>query len=106
MRSLWISLIGIASLCAASAVLAQQPPPIPGHTGTIATPQTEKDEGKAANKIIVAAEDGIEHVFPAGKGPLSDLVPGTTVAVYSGSMMTEGTVTDVSGGKTEITLRY
>ena len=106
MRRFCVSLIGIVSLCTPSAVLAQQPPPIPGHTGTIATPQTEKDEGKAANKIIVAAEDGIEHIFPAGKGPLSDLVPGTTVVVYAESTMTEGTVTDIGGGNTEITLRY
>jgi hypothetical protein len=83
-----------------------QTPPIHGVTGTIATPTTISEEHKLANKIVVAAEDGIEHIFPAGKGPLSDLQPGATVAVYYESRVTEGIVSDVSRGKNEITLKY
>jgi len=106
MRSFWMLFIGVLALGVSSPVLAQRTPPIPGHTGTLATPETVKDEYKAANKIAVAAEDGIEHVFPAGKGPLSDLTPGTTVAIYYKTTSTEGTVTDVSRSKDEITVRY
>jgi len=86
--------------------LAQHAPPIPGVTGTMATAATVRDEGKLANTVIVATEDGVKHMFPAGKGPLSDLTPGTTVAVYTKAMVTEGTVPDVKVGSNEIRLRY
>ncbi len=106
MRAHWTaSLVGIAWL-AATPLYAQHAPPIPGVTGTLATPETVKDEYKAANKVVVAAEDGVEHVFPAGKGPLSDLVEGSTVAIYYESKATEGTVTDVGRKSGEITVRY
>ena len=107
MRPHWTaSLIGIAWLAASAGLVAQHAPPIPGHTGTIATPETVKEEYKAANKIAVAAEDGIEHVFPAGKGPLSDLKEGTTVAIYYESKATEGIVSNVGHKTGEITVRY
>lgn len=107
MRTHWTApLIGIAWLAASALLSAQQAPAIPGHTGTIATPQTVKDEYKAANKIAVAAEDGIEHVFPAGKGPLADLKEGTTVAIYYESKATEGIVSNVGRKSGEITVRY
>jgi len=106
MRHLWVPLIAVVALGSSSTALAQRPPAISGVTGTVATKETVKDEYKVANKIAVAAEDGIEHVFPAGKGPLSDLTPGTSVAIYYESTVTEGIVTDVTGGKTEITVRY
>ena len=99
-------LVAAAVLALGPRALAQTPPPIHGVTGTIATPTTVNEEHKLANKIVVAAEDGIEHIFPAGKGPLSDLQPGTTVAVYYESRVTEGIVSDVSRGKNEITLKY
>jgi hypothetical protein len=101
-----ISLIGIVALSAATVAFAQRPPAIHGVTGTVATPETVKDEYKVANKIAVAAEDGIEHVFPAGKGELSDLREGTAVAIYYESKATEGTVSNVTRKSGEITIRY
>ena len=107
MRSLRrVSLIGITALLAATVAFAQRPPAIHGVTGTVATPETIKQEYKAANKIVVAAEDGVEQTFPAGKGPLSDLKPGTTVAIYYESKATEGTVSDVASKSGEIKVRY
>ena len=101
-----ISLIGIVALSAATVAYAQRPPAIHGVTGTVATPETVKDEYKAANKIVVAAEDGVEHIFPAGKGELSDLREGTMVAIYYESKATEGTVSNVARKSGEITVRY
>jgi len=101
-----ISLIGFLALSAATVAYAQRPPAIHGVTGTVATPETVKDEYKVANKIAVAAEDGVEHVFPAGKGELSDLKEGTTVAIYYESKATEGTVANVTRKSGEITIRY
>src|SRR5215471_20531718 len=101
-----VPLIGIATLSVATLALAQRPPAIHGVTGTVATPETVKQEYKAANKIAVAAEDGVEHVFPAGKGELSDLKEGTTVAIYYESKATEGIVSNVTRKTGEITVRY
>lgn len=108
-------------------------PPIHGVTGVIATDATIKDEHKAANKIVVTTEDGVEHVYSAAKGllvhggkdgVLADLKPGTTVVVHytvgeggesaqeidrigsNGLQTTEGIVTDINRGKKEITIRY
>ncbi|HUK34737.1 MAG TPA: hypothetical protein VLV86_12530 [Vicinamibacterales bacterium] len=125
-----IALIGIAVL-AATAAYAQRPPAISGVTGTMATEATIKDEQKAANKIIVATEDGVERTYDAAKGMLvhggkglEDLKPGTTVVIHytveggvntvqeidrvgdSGLRTTEGIVTNIDRGKKEITLRY
>jgi hypothetical protein len=103
-----LHLVGFAvvTLALGPRAFAQTPPPIHGVTGTIATPTTINEEHKLANKIVVAAEDGVEHVFPAGKGPLSDLTPGSTVAVYYESTVTEGIVSDVNRAKNGITLQY
>ncbi len=98
------SLFVIFIALAGPAVYAQRPPAIPGVTGTIATKTTIEAEHKLAHKIAVATERGIDRVFPAGKGPLSDLQPGTSVAIYFDSTVTEATVADVSA--TEVTLRY
>ena len=106
MRNLWVPLIALVALCSVSLAFAQRPPAIPGVTGTLATPATVKEEHKVANKIVVAAEDGIAQVFPAGKGPLSDLTPGTAIAIYYASTVTEGIVTDVAVGNNEMTVRY
>jgi len=105
-RGLYVFSLAAAMFAFAPQVYAQRAPAIPGVTGTIATPTTISEEHKLANKIAVAAEDGSEKVFPAGKGPLSDLKPGSTVAIYYESTVTEGTVSDVSRSKNEITLRY
>ena len=83
-------LVGAVALAFASDAYAQRPPAIQGVTGTIATEATIKDEKKAGNKIVVATEDGAEHVYDAakdlvvhpGKNPLSDLKPGTTVVIH------------------------
>src|SRR5215831_7075236 len=81
--------IGMVALCTAAALDAQQPPAIHGVTGTIATDSTIRGEHKAANKIIVKTEDGVEHVYDSAKDllvhggkDLSDLKPGTTVVVH------------------------
>src|ERR1035437_1987233 len=94
MRPFWsLALVGVVALGVAPAY-AQQGPPIHGVTGTMATEATVKAEHKAANKIVVETEDGVEHVYDAAKGlvvhggkdPLSDLKPGTTVVIhYTGS---------------------
>ena len=123
-----LALVGMVVLGAAPA-RAQAPPPIHGVTGTIATEATIKDEHKAANKIVVETEDGVEHVYDVatglvvhgGKDPLADLKPGTTVIVHytadntaqeidrvgpGGLSTTEGIATKIDRGKKEITIRY
>ena len=122
-------LVGVAALAFSSGASAQQPPAIHGLTGTIATEATIKDEKKAGNKIVVATEDGAEHVYDAakdlvvhgGKNPLADLKPGTTVVIHytpdnavheidrvgeNGLSVTEGLVSKIDRGKKEITIRY
>jgi hypothetical protein len=123
-------LVGVVALACASQAYAQRPPAIQGVTGTIATEATIKDEKKAGNKIVVATEDGAEHVYDAardlvvhgGKNPLSDLKPGTTVVIHytpddntvheidrvgeNGLSVTEGIVSNIDRGKKEITIRY
>jgi hypothetical protein len=129
MRAFWrLAIVGVFTLGVA-AVHGQGPPPIHGVTGTIATEATIKAEHKAANKIVVETEDGVEHVYDAvkglvvhgGKDPLSDLKPGTTVIIHStagniaqeidrvggdGLRTTEGIATKIDRGKKEITIRY
>ncbi len=97
-------LIGALALIMTSAAYAQRAPAIPGVTGTMATDTTVKQEYKLANKIVVATEDGVKHVFPAGKGALSDMMEGSTVVVHHGTEITEGTLSKVSGN--DVTVRY
>lgn len=128
MRVFWsLPLIGMAAL--AVAPLAAQGPPIHGFTGTMATEATIKSEHKAANKIVVATKDGVEHVYDAAKGiavhggkdALADLKPGTTVVIHytadntveeidrigaGGLSTTEGMATKIDRRKKEITIRY
>jgi hypothetical protein len=131
MRMLPHLLIGIVPLGLTPALYAQTPPPIHGVTGTIATEGTIKAEHKAANKIVVETEDGVEHVYDAAKdllihggNTLSDLKPGMSVVVHytadkagdtaheidrvgdNGLSVTEGIVTKIDRGKKEITIRY
>jgi hypothetical protein len=129
MRAFWyLAVLGMVALGIAPAY-AQTPPPIHGVTGTMATEATIKSEHKAAHKLVVATEDGVEHVYDAAKGivvhggkdPLSDLRPGTTVIVHytadntaqeidrvgaGGLSTTEGIATKIDRGKKEITIRY
>jgi hypothetical protein len=122
-----LAVVGLIALGMAPAYA--QGPPIHGVTGTIATEATIKEEHKAANKIVVATEDGVEHTYDAAKGlvvhggkdPLSDLKPGTTVIIHytpdntvqeidrlsaDGLNTTEGIATKIDRGKKEITIRY
>jgi hypothetical protein len=122
-----LALVGTVAL--GIAPVHAQTPTIPGFTGTLATEATIKDEYKAANKIVVETEDGVEHVYDAGKGlvvhgvkdPLSGLKPGTTVIVHytaantaleidrvgaDGLSSAEGIATKIDRGKKEITIRY
>ena len=89
MRAYWqLALVGMVGLGIAP---AHAQPPIHGFNGTMATEATIKSEHKAANKVVVATEDGVEHVYDAAKGlavhggkdPLSDLKPGTTCLLYT-----------------------
>ena len=129
MRAFWlIQLVGLFA-AATIPVGAQQGPPIHGFNGTMATEATIKSTQKAANKIIVTTEDGVEHVYDAAKGlvvhggkdPLADLKPGTTVIIHytpdntvqeidrigaGGLVSTEGIATTIDRGKKEITVRY
>jgi hypothetical protein len=129
MRASWyLAVVGLFALGVAP-LHAQTPPPIHGVTGTIATEATIKKEHKAANKIVVATEDGAEHVYDAAKGltvhggkdPLADLKPGTTVIIHytpdntaqevdrvgaGGLSTTEGIATKIDRGKKRITIRY
>jgi hypothetical protein len=123
-----VSLVG-GMLGLSVALSFAQGPPIHGVTGTIATEATIKSEYKAANKIVVESEDGVEHIYDAAKGlavhggkpPLSDLTPGTTVIIHytadgtaqeidrveaDGLNTTEGIVTKVERRTKQITIRY
>lgn len=128
MRVFWyLPIFGMAALCVAPTYA--QGPPIHGFNGTMATEATIKSEHKAANKIVVATKDGVEHVYDAAKGlvvhpgedPLSDLKPGTTVIIHytadntaqeidrvgtGGLSTTEGIAIKIDRGNKEITIRY
>jgi len=89
----------------AASLHAQQPPAIHGFNGTTATDATIKDEGKAANKVAVAAGDLVSH--DKEKGPLADLRVGATVVIhYNVDLMTEAIVSKVDWRANEITVRY
>jgi hypothetical protein len=127
MRAPWhLALVGIVGF---GITPAYAQVPIHGFNGTMATEATIKGEHQAANKIVVATEDGAEHVYDAAKGlvvhggkdTLSDLRPGTTVIVHytadntvqeidrvgpGGLSTTEGIATKIDRGKKEITVRY
>jgi hypothetical protein len=105
MRVLSIPLIGIIALGLAPAAHAQRAPAVPGVTGTIVTPETAKDEKKAEDKAAVAIKDAVTPSDKA-KGPLADMVPGTTVVIRFGDDVTEGVVSKIDFGTNEITVRY
>jgi hypothetical protein len=97
-------LIGILALTLAPALYAQRAPAIPGHTGTLVTEETAKDEKKAEDKAGVAVKNAVTR--DDAKGPLSDLKPGTTVVIRHGSEVTEGIVSKIDRSANEITVRY
>ena len=99
-----IPLIGFILISGVTAGYAQRAPAIPGTTGTIVTPETAKEEKKAEDKAGAAIKDALT---PAdNKGPLSDLVPGTTIVIRFGDNVTEGTVSKIDRSANEITVRY
>jgi hypothetical protein len=131
---LWLTaLFVMISLMASSTPSAQSPPPV---QGTIALEGTMKKFYRAANVVIVTTIDGVEHVYHfakdlvvhGGKGSgidaLEGLREGSTVVVHytvegaestareidrigdEGLNVTEGTVTRISRGRKQITVRF
>lgn len=118
------------------AAMAQTPPPIEGHTGTIALEGTVEKERAVEDTVAVKTIDGTKHVLHlakslvvhggAGSGAdaLAGLREGTTVVVhYSGAgaaaavqeidvvgdpglKVTEGTVTKIDRRRRQITIRF
>jgi hypothetical protein len=99
-----IPLIGIVALSFAPALHAQRAPAIPGVTGTIVTPETANQEKKAADKAAPVVKDAVTK--DDAKGPLADMVPGTTVVIKHGADVTEGVVANINRSSNEITIRY
>jgi len=125
-----VNVIGVADARA-----AQQPPPIHGVTGTIATEGTVQETYEGVNKILVKAADGIEHLFhlsrrstvhsgdEVGDEALRGLKKGTPVVVHyttegenltaeeidrlgdEGLKQMEGVVTAVNRGDRTISIR-
>jgi len=56
----------VAVIGGAAAKAAQQPPPIHGVTGTIATEGTIQEIDEGAHRILVKTADGIERLFHLG----------------------------------------
>ena len=122
-------LVGLA--WGSSTVIAQSPPPV---QGTIALEGTVKKVYAAANTVIVATIDGVEHVirytkntlFHGGSGAdaLQGLREGSAVVVHytgeganasaqeidrvgdEGLKVTEGVVTRIDRARKQITIRF
>ena len=87
-------IVAINVIGAADAQAAQQPPPIHGVTGTIATEGTIQETSEAGHTILVKAADGVERLFhlnrrstvhsadAAGDEALRPLKKGTPVVVH------------------------
>jgi hypothetical protein len=87
-------MVAVGVIIAADASAAQQPPPVHGVTGTIATEGTIEDTSEAAHSILVKAADGVVHLFhlnrrsavhsgdAAGDEALRALKKGTPVVVH------------------------
>jgi hypothetical protein len=125
-----VNVIGVADTRA-----AQQPQPIHGVTGTIATEGTVQETYEGANKILVKTADGIEHLFhlkgrstvhsgdAAGDEALRGLKKGAPVVVHyttegenltaeeidrlddEGLKQIEGVVTAVNRGDRTLSIR-
>ncbi|HXD72555.1 MAG TPA: hypothetical protein VN628_02410 [Vicinamibacterales bacterium] len=98
-------LITVGFLALPAQLYAQRPPAIPGTTGTIVTPETAKEEKKVEDKVAPAVKDALTPDNKA-KGPLADLIPGTTVVIRFGDNVTEGVVSKIDFSANEITVRY
>ena len=98
------TIIAVGLLALVPQAFAQQAPAIPGVTGTIVTPETAKDEKKAENEAAGAVRGALTPGDT--KGPLTDLIPGTTVVVRHADSVTEGIVSKIDRGANEITVRY
>jgi hypothetical protein len=98
-------LITVGLLAVTPEVYAQRAPAIPGTTGTLVTPETAKDEKKVEDKVGPAVTDALRPDNKA-KGPLADLVPGTTVVIRFKDDVTEGVVSKIDFSANEITVRY
>jgi hypothetical protein len=94
-RTLVVSAVGaVIVMCGADSKAMQQPPPIQGVTGTIATEGTIQETYEGTHKILVKAADGIERMFhltgrstihsgdAAGDEALRALKKGTRVVVH------------------------
>lgn len=132
-RRLLCAMVLAYGLGVATPVAAQNPPP--GH-GTIALEGTMKKFYRAANTIIVATIDGVEHVYrfakdlvvhggqKPGGDPFAGLREGSTVVVHftvegaersaheidrlgdDGLAVTEGIVSRIDRKRKQITVRY
>jgi hypothetical protein len=127
------TVLALVALVAASPVAAQSPPPVQGQ---MALEGAMKKFYRAANVVVVATIDGVEHVYRftkdlvvhGGKGSgadaLQDLREGSTVVIHytvqgsdqaasevdvigaEGLEVAEGTVTRIDRGRRQITVRY
>jgi hypothetical protein len=125
-----VNVVGVADAWA-----AQQPPPIHGVTGTIATEGTIQETYEGANKLLVKTADGLEHLFrlkgrstvhtgdAAGEEALRGLKKGAAVVVHytkegenltaeeidrlgdEGLQQIEGVVTAVNRGERMISIK-
>jgi hypothetical protein len=89
-----VGAVAVAVTGVAGASTAQQPPPIHGVTGTIATEGTIQETYEGANKVLVKTADGLERLFhlkgrstvhsgdAAGDEALRGLKKGTSVVVH------------------------
>jgi hypothetical protein len=128
-------LLGSMTTVIPISVTAQTPPPIPGHTGTIALEGTVKQLYRAANTIVVGTIDGVERVLhytralivhgaTGDAGGLRGLREGSSVVVHysmegtseaaheidrlgdEGLKTTEGVVTRIDRAHKEITIKF
>ena len=63
LASVSAGLVAVNVIGAVDAKAAQQPPPIHGVTGTIATEGTIQETSEAGHTILVKAADGVERLF-------------------------------------------
>jgi hypothetical protein len=94
MAPVFAGIVAITVIGAADASAGQQPPPIHGVTGTIATEGSIQATSEAGHTVVVKAADGIERLFhvnrrstvhsgdPAGEEALGALKKGTPVVVH------------------------
>ncbi len=94
LASVCAGIVAVSVIGAADVQAAQQPPPIHGVTGTVATEGTIQETSEAGHTVLVKAADGIERLFhlnrrstvhsgdAAGEEALRALKKGTPVVVH------------------------